>query len=141
MNAPALLLMLAFAAQPVSAELPTERVDLIETNTLYDLNGVLLLRQGIFYDWDEFTERYQIAAWRMIKTDANLPRPCEGGYEMVFVEGGGHRRVFAPKFRESWTQSDPEILERKHLPSDQRRGIFQKRVDVKSDPLPPAPLP
>lgn len=135
------LLALVISANPVSVEPPTERVDLIEANAHYDLNGVLLLRQAIFYEWDDFTARHQVVAWRLIKTDATAPRACEDGYEMVWSEGGRHLRVTAPKYRATWTQIDPEVMERRHLPSDQRKGIFNEKRPTKdgTDPLPPAP--
>ena len=130
-----LILALAFAASPASVELPTERVDLIERNAYYDQDGKLLLTQALFFEWCDREARYQVLAWRLIKTPANEPRPCrDGGYEMIWSEGGKLLRVTAPAMRESFTQFDPEIAEQKHLPKDQRKGIFRK--GKRDEPLP-----
>lgn len=148
MLAGSLLLSMALAlvaTSPAQVELPTERVDLIERNSYFDENGAALLDQALFYRWDAHAERYQVVAWRLIKGAANEPRPCDDGYEVVWMEGGKHLRVSAPKYRETWTQYDPEMLERKHLPPDLRAGIFKRQTPKMAlppdgrDPLPPAP--
>ena len=114
-----------FGASPTTdGERQAERVCLIEANHYYDENGVHLLDQVIFYEWDALQSRYQIRSWRLLKSPGQFPRPCDEGYEAVWREGATQRRVTAPAFRETWTQHDPELMERRWLPRDERRELF-----------------
>lgn len=104
-----------------------EQVDLIEVNHYYDENGAHLLDQILFYEWDGREARYQVRAWRLLKTPQQYPRPVAAGqgYETTWREGASTRVVRSPKFRETWTQYDPELLERRNLPREERRELFQ----------------
>jgi hypothetical protein len=103
---------------------PAEHVDLIELNHYYDENGAHLLDQLIFYDWDSREERYNIRAWRLLKTPSQMPRPINDGYETRFREGSGECHVTSDKFQETWTQYDVELLERRNLPRELRKELF-----------------
>lgn len=104
-----------------------EQVDLIEVNHYYDENGAHLLDQILFYEWDGREARYQVRAWRLLKSPQQYPRPSiDGqGYETTWREGASMRVVRSPKFRETWTQYDPELVERRNLPREERRELFQ----------------
>lgn len=64
---------------------------------------------------------------------SQFPRACDEGYETVWREGAATCRVVAPKFRESHTQYDPELMERKHLPREERRELFRPRTKPAGD--------
>mgnify|MGYP001599711530 CR=1 FL=1 len=106
-----------------------DRVDLIEVNHFYDEHGRLVFDQAIFYDWCDCHERHQVRAWRLVKCESQLPqRDWErGGYTVAWLDGEVLRRVRADSIRESWTQYDPEFVEREVLCKDKRRGLSREQ--------------
>jgi len=107
-----------------------DSVDLIEVNHFYDEHGRLVFDQVIFYDWCTSENRYQVRAWRLLKKPSQMPQRNlhTGEYVTTWHDGDVLRRVRAESFRESWTQYDPELREREHLPKDRRRELYKIRV-------------
>jgi len=109
----------------------TESVDLIETNHFYDDEGRLVFDQAIFYQWESYPDnRYQVIAWRLIKHNNQLPtyNYQTNRYECIWMDGHTLRRVRSKQVRETWTQHDPEILEREHFPKEHRRNLIKPRI-------------
>ena len=102
-----------------------DRVDLVEVNHFYDEQGKLVFDQIIFYDWSEADGRYNVRAWRLLKSNAQVPYRNwrQGDFVAVWHDGDILRKVQATSFRESWTQYDPELIEREYLPKDRRREL------------------
>ncbi|MEQ8790501.1 MAG: hypothetical protein RIC55_29665 [Pirellulaceae bacterium] len=102
-----------------------DRVDLIEVNHVYDERGRLSFSQIIFYDWSPRVGRFQVRAWRMLKTQSQIPHRdwTTNDFVAVWHDEGILREVHADNFRESWTQHDPELIEREHLPKERRREL------------------
>jgi hypothetical protein len=122
-----------FVACGISPEedIARERVDLVEVNHFYDEQGRLVFDQTIFYDWSSNHGRYMVRAWRLVKNPAQLPQRDwqEGGYSAMWHDGEVLRRVHADSMRETWTQYDPELVEREYLPKEQRRELRSVKVD------------
>lgn len=97
-----------------------ERCDLIEVNHFYDCRGRPCLRQVIFWHWYE--DGYHVGDWRLLHCCA-WPEKAEDGYRVIWRENGRLRCVQAPSYRETWTQYDPEIDDRRYLPRSQRVGL------------------
>lgn len=126
MHAAHLLLALTVGSNPLNT-LTTDRVDMVEINHLYDEQGRLLFDQIIYYDWHPKQKRYNVRAWRLIKSPSQVPyRRRNGGYLAIWHDGGVLRRVRAQVLRESWTQFDPELLERAYLPKEKRRDLSKQ---------------
>jgi len=108
----------------------SDSVDLIEVNHYYDERGRLVFDQVIFYDWCKTQNRYQVRAWRLLKKPSQIPHRNfnSGEYETTWHDGDVLRRVRSRTYRESWTQHDPELREREHLPKDRRRELHKMRV-------------
>ena len=108
-----------------------ERVDLMEVNHFYDEQGRLVFDQIIFYDWSPEHSRYMVRAWRMVKNPAQLPERDwrDGGYLTVWQDGEVLRRIRAESIRETWTQYDPELIEREYLPRERRRELRVIKVE------------
>ena len=104
-----------------------DRVDLIEVNHFYDENAKHVFDQVIFYDWCDENNRYQVRAWRLVKSASQKPyRDWKGdGYQTVWQDGDVLRHVTSTLHRESWTQYDPELVERSALPKEQRAELYQ----------------
>jgi len=103
----------------------TDRVDLIEINHFYDELGKHVFDQVIFYDWSSQSGRYNVRAWRLLKRPAQIPQRdwIRGNYVAVWHDGIVLRKVLAETVQESWTQYDPELVERAFLPKEQRREL------------------
>lgn len=105
-----------------------EPVDLIEVNHFYDEQGRLVFDQIIFYDWSPRASHYMVRAWRLVKSPAQLPQQDfrAGGYTAVWHDGEVLRHVRAESKRETWTQYDPELVEREFLPKERRKELNMK---------------
>jgi len=107
-----------------------DTVDLVEVNHYYDEKANHVFDQVIFYDWSDEEQRFQVRAWRLIKNSAQLPTRdwSFGGYQLTWHDGQYLRRVHAQAMQETWTQHDPEMRERSHLPKEYRRELLSPRV-------------
>jgi len=108
----------------------SDTVDLVEVNHFYDDQGRLVFDQIIFYEWSPIQERYNVRAWRLLKTPAQIPQRnwSRDGYVAIWFDGEVLRKVHCQAMRESWTQYDPELAEREYLPKEQRRELQALRV-------------
>jgi hypothetical protein len=102
-----------------------ESVDLIELNHFYDEHGRLVFDQVIFYDWSAGEARYNVRAWRLVKNPAQLPQRDWrlGGYSAMWQDGEQIRYIHSASIRETWTQYDPELVEREYLPKERRKEL------------------
>ncbi|MBI1249471.1 hypothetical protein GC197_16725 [bacterium] len=121
-----ILTVASMGASPVETHL-VDRVDLIEINHLYDLQGRLVINQLIFYQWDNASQRFQVRAWRLLKTDDQLPRKSwnKDQYICLWRDMNVHRKVYADNVRETWTTYDPEVMERNLFPIENRSELSQ----------------
>jgi hypothetical protein len=103
----------------------TDRVDVIEINHFYDEHGKLVFDQILYYEWSAAQSRYNVRAWRLLKSPAQVPQRDwqRGDFVARFYDGDALREVRAATMRESWTQYDPELIEREYLPKEQRREL------------------
>jgi hypothetical protein len=102
-----------------------ESVDLIELNHFYDEHGRLVFDQVIFYDWSAGEARYNVRAWRLVKNPSQLPQRdwSGGGYSAMWHDGEQIRHIRSKSIRETWTQYDPELVEREYLPKERRKEL------------------
>jgi hypothetical protein len=107
-----------------------ESVDLIELNHFYDEHGRLVFDQVIFYDWSANDARYNVRAWRLVKNPAQLPQRdwSSGRYSAMWQDGEQLRHIQSKSFRETWTQYDPELVEREYLPKEKRKELRMVRA-------------
>jgi hypothetical protein len=108
-----------------------ERVDLVEINHFHDEQARLVFDQIIFYEWSPTERRYHIRDWRLLKTAAQVPLRNwrDGDFVAVwhdFKQGNVLRTVRVPVVRETWTQYDPELVEREYLSEEKRRPLERK---------------
>lgn len=102
-----------------------ESADLVEVNHFYDECGKHVFDQIIWYDWDAYRSRFDVIAWRLVKGREILPQrdhEC-GGWVQVWLDGTVMRRVRSASRCETWTQFDPELVERESLPKEHRREL------------------
>lgn len=107
-----------------------DKVDLVEVNHFYDEQGRLVFDQIIYYDWAPDRGRYNVRAWRLLKKPAQVPRRDwqRDGYVAIWHDSGVLRKVEAKSVRETWTQYDPELVEREFLPKEKRRELTRLSI-------------
>ncbi len=105
-----------------------ERVDLVEVNHYFDRGGKPVFDQLIFYNWDSTAGRYNVVAWRLLKTPGQFPlrNPKNDMYYATWYDGKLLRTVRAEDRIETWTQHDPETLERTFLPKSHRTDLLRR---------------
>lgn len=113
-----------------------DRVDVAEVNHFYDENGRLVFDQLIYYRWCDEACRFQVVAWRLLKHPSQMPVRDfrRGGYSAAWVDGETMRLLRHGSVRESWTQFDPELVERSILPRESRRELSK---EGRKPPIPP----
>ncbi|MFV1967096.1 MAG: hypothetical protein ACC628_16840 [Pirellulaceae bacterium] len=125
----------AVCLNPVE-KVAVDRVDLIEINHFFDEQGRLVFDQIIFYDWSPSDSRYNVRDWRLLKMPAQVPLRNWRNNDYIaiwhdFKDRDVLRKVHASMLRETWTQYDPELVEREFLPQERRRALH-KRVAGRS---------
>ena len=119
--------MAAFTLSPAD-EVTVDEVDVVEVNHFYDDQGRLVFDQVIYYDWSPIHSRYQVRDWRLLKSPTQVPLRDwrDGGYVSEwedFKQRNGLRRVKSKSVRETWTQHDPELVEREFLAQENRTEL------------------
>lgn len=127
-TAATLTICLALCGAGASTKVAEERVDLIEINHFHDDLGRPVFDQILFYDWSTVDRRYQLRDWRLLKNPNQVPLRTarEGEYVAVWTDFKSRdaiRKTQAKLLRESWTQYDPELVEREFLPEGKRRKL------------------
>lgn len=140
-----LILFLLFAGIKFDSTVTTH-VHAIELNHFYDMKGNPVYDQVIFWECAPETGRFQVRAWT-IADDREIPnrRPIKnyatGLYQVDWydTDKGIKRKVTSNLYRESWTQYDPEMRDKK-VHHESRRiplpGRNPKRDD-NGDAVPP----
>lgn len=128
---------LAVCGASPATKIADECVDLIEINHFHDDQGRPVFDQIIFYDWSLTDHRYQIRDWRLLKNPNQLPlrRTSDGEYVAVWSDFKNRdvlRKTQAKLVRESWTQYDPELVEREFLPEGKRRKLREMPIHPKN---------
>lgn len=98
-----------------------DRVDLIERNHFHDGDGREVFRQEIGWDWDG--HQHRVVFWRLSSGMTFQERPPQ----LTWSDGRLVRQVRAVYWRETWTQFDPELLQREELPKNLRRGLWNQK--------------
>ena len=103
------------------------KADLVELNHFINPVGRRLYQQVIFYDWSPVRNEYVIRQWRLVRSPSHLPQPTAGGSQYVTRWTQDHQRfeVHAKRFRETWTQDDPERRNRDRLAEEHRLPLFR----------------
>ena len=124
----ALLVTALFALASEKPVIP-DSTHLVEVNHYYDDRGNLVFDQLIFWTWCENDSAHRVVAWRFIKRPGQYPRRDwrRGGFVTIWIDDGELRRVYSKSSRETWTQYDPEVDDRKFLRQEQRLGLTANR--------------
>jgi len=112
------------------SQMSRQHVDLIEHNHFVDENGREVFQQVVFYDWSAINRRFHVRAWRLVKSADQMPtRQFDPPrYECRWNEEGHQRMVTAPQMKETWTQQDPERLNRAFWPEERRVPLWEEPI-------------
>lgn len=101
-------------------------VDLVELNHFLDDHGREVFRQVVFYDWSRKSKQFEVRAWRLVKHPSQLPRPQHlgEGFMVRWQDKYITREVIAKTMRETYSQEDPERINRNILPENERRPLW-----------------
>ena len=119
------VLLVLLGALPTD-QVAVDTVDRVEINHFFDDSGRHVFDQLIFYDWSYDAGRYQVRAWRLRKSEDQVPQRRwreAGSYVTQWLDGEIFRTVRSAEVLESWTQYDPELAERDYLPKELRRDL------------------
>ena len=113
---------------PIVPTVQPIHVDRIEYNHYSSASGGHVFDQLIFWDWSSQRKRFDVREWRLVKDESMVPRRCRDGWRVVFYDDGVPREVVAKSMQETFTQFDPETLERTALATEQRLPLFEKHI-------------
>lgn len=119
-----LILLIAFLIP--RSPIPRDTVSQIEINHYYGNNDEEVFTQLIF--WERRGPLRVVLDWRIIKRPERLPRrdPKTGWYILRWMDGDVYREVRARSRIETWTDHDPEMLNRIVWPQELRRKLRSK---------------
>ncbi len=108
----------------------TETVDLIELNHFYDDLGRHAYDQVIFYEWSPDYRRFHVIAWCLVENDlSRMPtrNACNGEHVVRWYDRDAkvRREVHSPLYRETWSQVDPERVNKKLLDEKYRTSLIR----------------
>lgn len=117
-----------------------ESIDLIELNHFYDPCGRHVYDQVIFYQLAPETGKFRVRAWCLIEDRETLSRrPLRdvrtGTVRVDWYDGDQKvlRRLESRLYRESWTQVDPERMDKKFLDERLRLSLVQGPQRVQAE--------
>lgn len=120
-----MLFVIAILAVVPQGNVAYDQVDVVEINHYYDSKGHLVFDQVVYYDFDFATARHQTRDWRLKKSEWQVPQKNwrTGKHVARWLDNGTRRTVEANEVRETWTNFDPEIVERDYVPREKRIGL------------------
>lgn len=116
----AIVTLLCFSNPP--EDIVRDRVDLVEVNHFFDEAGNPKFDQVIYYRWSNERGRYDVIDYKQLSSSDLVPVKIGklDGYLAIWHDHNVLRSVHSRDMIETWTQHDPEMVERKYLPKDRR---------------------
>src|SRR5687767_2601853 len=106
--------LLAILPQP---QVAVDTVACLERNHFYDNEARLIFIQIIGWERD-----HHVRFW-VLEKEHRIQKDFTGGYVLRFDDAGIMREIRSPNYNETWTQEDPELLDRDLLPKADRRPL------------------
>ena len=95
-------------------------MDLIEVNHFHDAEKIRF-SQMIY--WSMIRGELHVRTWRVIDNDYYVPRDAAGYCDIVIRDGVTYR-IRSKSYRETWTDYDPEVVDRRVWPEEFRQWIY-----------------
>jgi hypothetical protein len=101
-----ILLLIALTAGRPGHQDHSQTFDMAEYNHLYE-GEELKFSQVVLYSWNPQYVRWHVEAWYIVdKENAIREAPSKVGNRWVMYKG--KTKIYAKRYRETWTVSDPE---------------------------------
>jgi len=145
MNAAVLMLALCVGSnEHLEGPITTDRVDMIEVNHNFDeQNNRLILSQIIYWEWSPYFSEFIVMHWQLIGEGKKHTVVRKGPNEYISIGFDDERLrvVKARSFKETWTYDDPEVVNQRLVPKNERIGLTHEvsEVDEFLDIFPPRP--
>lgn len=107
-----------------------DRVDLIEINHF----GPAVVEQCAVIYWEWNLDHYRVVDWRWYRQSGQRPVRSHRRYIARWRDGDDLREVQALQFRETWTQYDVEVHDRRCWPEEKRRLLTSPSCSFKFPP-------
>ena len=120
-----LLLLVGICSSPAKlANETSEYVDLIELNHFYGHDGKHVYDQVILWELDPVTRKFRVRDWRL--ADGSYPLAENGLCQVRLIDMQSTWNVRSKLFRESWTQIDPERMDKWNHPESERVTLARR---------------
>lgn len=116
----------------------SEHCDQVEVNHYHDCNGREAFTQIIFWKWYQDDQEYHVREWKLQDAKESI-EIIRGRVVTVRFRDQTEkidRVIIAECFKESWTQVDPERLDKETLAEGERIRFVRSKVT----PVPPPPI-
>jgi hypothetical protein len=119
-------LLLAFI--PQESGIVRDRVDLLEVNRFHNDEAQPVFVQLIAWEWHDRDGCFHVVDWKLLKANMALPQfdYTRRIYVARWLDGETSREVSAPQYRETWTQVDVELEDRKAFHESRRRRLGRR---------------
>lgn len=109
-----------------------QKVDLVELNHRYDDQGRHCYDQVIFYEWSPDYRRYHVVAWCLVDNGlSRLPTLDHSKNRYVVKwydrDSGKQREIWAPVYRETWSDWDPERANKELMDEKYRVSLLKQQ--------------
>lgn len=104
----------------VAGETPRPPYDLVELNHCYTADCETRFTQVLVWNWDDWSRSYVCDGYACVQPEQVRVTPQRDGTTLV---SWPEKQTRCRTYRETWTQWDPEILDRGRLPPERRRGL------------------
>lgn len=123
------LTLLLLSILPHSGEPVEDRCDAIIAESFYDGCGKLVFVQHIFLDEVVYPSGLvsEVVGWRLVRAPDQIVQREDGGWFILWNDGGTLRRLRARSYHETHSQIDSELAARETLPPEHRRGLRGER--------------
>lgn len=128
-----ILAVVAFASSSGNPTAPiSQRVDLIELNHCYNVDGSHAYDQVIFYDWSPDYHRREVVAWKLVEDLPDYPQKQAGRHVVRWFDRDARRaRIVASlTFIETTTTHDPERAAKFLQDEKYRIGLLRGTVSI-----------
>ena len=118
-----------------------ENVDLIELNHFHDEQGRHVYDQVIFYEYSQSTAQHLVRAWCLLEPSELISRrPTHSHHDDRYhvrwfdPDQNIRRHISSTQYRETWTQTDPERINKRVLDERNRTALYRHAEVAKDKP-------
>lgn len=109
------ILLLVITSTPTSYH----RIEILELNHLYDHKAKHVLDQYIFWGYYPAKDAIHVLDYRLVKSKKIVPN----GNVLILTDKIRVHKIYFKIFKETWTQTDPEVFDRQFVSIWKRKEL------------------